>query len=40
MIGLHNKEVISNAFIPDQISGHASIANHSKIWKTNFIEKS
>jgi len=39
MIGLHSKEVISNAFIPNQISGHASIANHSKIWKTNFIEK-
>ena len=39
MIGLHSSEVTSNAFIPNQISGHASIRNHSKVWKINDIEK-
>ena len=39
MSGVHDKEANSIAFIPDEISGHASLANHAETWKTNSVEK-
>jgi FkbM family methyltransferase len=39
MMGLYDHITSSNAFIPNEISGHASIGNHSETWKTDSIQK-
>ncbi len=39
MTGLYDKETTSIAFIPDEISGHASVGNHSETWKSNSVQE-
>ena len=39
MIGLNDQITSTNAFIPNKISGHASIGNHYETWKTDSIQK-
>ena len=38
MYGLYNKNTEKRIYIPDSISGHASLNNHCKVWNTNKIE--
>ena len=39
MMGLYDRITSSSAFIPNEISGHASLGNHSETWKTDSIQK-
>lgn len=38
MMGLYDQITSSSAFIPNEISGHASLGKHSETWKTDSIQ--
>jgi FkbM family methyltransferase len=39
MVGLYKEESTKNIYIPDSISGHASLKEHQKAWNANKIDK-
>ena len=39
MVGLYKEESTKNIYIPDSISGHASLKEHHKAWNAHKIDK-